>query len=126
MTVSAPRALARFNKVVTNRVQGIYAPWIAPWAVVHHRGRKSGREYSTPVFAFKSGDRLAIAVAYGGKSDWLLNALAAGEARITRVGRSYTWNNLELAPAEASGMSRVARLYAKPFGSMLVGDLKRL
>lgn len=126
MVIKAPRRLARFNKVVTNRVQGVYAPWIAPWAVVHHRGRLSGREYSTPIFAWKSGDRLAIAVLYGRESDWLRNALAAGSARVTRVGRTYVWSGLELVPAELSGMSTVARLYARPFGTMLVGRLTRV
>jgi len=125
MTVAAPRRLARFNKVVTNRVQGVYAPWIPPWAVIHHRGRRSGREYSTPVFAWKSGHRLAVAVVYGAESDWLRNALAAGSARVTRAGRTYEWTGLEYVDAESSGMSRVARAYARPFGSMLVGDLTR-
>ena len=126
MTVSAPRWLARFNRVVTNRVQGVYAPWIAPWAVIHHRGRRSGREYSTPVFAWKSGERLAVAVAYGDESDWLRNALAAGSVRVTRVGKTYTWTALRVMPAEGSGMSAVARAYSRPFGSMLVGDLTRV
>lgn len=123
MTVSAPRRLARFNKVVTNRIQGLYAPWVAPWAVIHHRGRRSGREYSTPVFAWKSGNRLGVAVVYGAESDWLLNALAAGSARVTRAGRTYTWTGLHVVPARSSGLSAVARAYAKPFGSVLVGEL---
>ncbi|HSV39192.1 MAG TPA: nitroreductase family deazaflavin-dependent oxidoreductase [Nocardioidaceae bacterium] len=125
MTVAAPRGLARFNKVVTNRIQGLYAPWIAPWAVIRHRGRRSGREYSTPVFAWKSGNRLGVAVAYGAQSDWLLNALAADSARVTRAGRTYTWSGLHVVPAAESGMSAVARGYTKPFGSMVVGDLTR-
>ena len=125
MTVAAPRGLARFNRVVTNRVQGVYAPWVAPWAVIHHRGRRSGREYSTPVFAWKSGNLLGVAVAYGGESDWLLNALAAGSARVTRVGKTYAWSGLHVVPAESSGLSPVARTYAKPFGLVLVGELTR-
>ena len=125
MALTAPRWLARFNKVVTNRVQGVYAPWVAPWAVIHHRGRTSGREYSTPVLAWRSGDRLAVAVVYGAESDWLRNALAAGSVTVTRAGRSYTWSELEVVPANASGMSAVALLYARPFGSMRVGELAR-
>lgn len=124
-TRSAPRSLARFNKVVTNRIQGIYAPYVAPWAVIHHKGRRSGRDYATPVFAWKSGNRLAVAVLYGGRSDWLRNALAAGSAEVTRRGRSYSWTGLHVVDVESSGMSVVARAYARPFGSMLVGDLTR-
>jgi deazaflavin-dependent oxidoreductase (nitroreductase family) len=123
MTVALPRWLARFNKVVTNRVQGVYAPWIPPWAVIHHRGRRSGREYSTSLLAWKSGNQLAVAVAYGGNSDWLLNSLATGSARVTRVGKTYTWSGLHVVPAESSGLSGVARAYSKAFGSVLVGEL---
>ena len=34
-----PRSLARFNKKVTNRIQGLWAPWLPPWAVIIHKGR---------------------------------------------------------------------------------------
>ena len=41
--------LARFNKVVTNPIQRRYAGRIPPFAIVEHVGRKSGRQYRTPV-----------------------------------------------------------------------------
>lgn len=125
MTLSAPRSLARFNKVVTNPIQGIYAPYLPPWAVIHHQGRRSGRDYATPVFAWKSGHRLAVAVVYGERSDWLRNALAAGSVEVTRRGRFDAWTGLHVVDVQSSGMSAVARIYARPFGSMLVGDLSR-
>jgi hypothetical protein len=30
------RGAARFNRLVTNRIQGLYA-WLLPWAVILHR-----------------------------------------------------------------------------------------
>jgi deazaflavin-dependent oxidoreductase (nitroreductase family) len=82
-----PRGLARFNKVVTNRVQGTYAWVLPPWAVVVHQGRRSGRFHRTPVLAFVRGDRLAVPVLYGEDSDWVRNLLAAGRGELIRLGR---------------------------------------
>ena len=82
-----PRSLARFNKKVTNRVQGRWAPWLPPWAVILHKGRKSGREYETPVLAFRSGPHLCVVLFYGDQAEWLRNVVAAGSAGVRRTGR---------------------------------------
>jgi hypothetical protein len=34
--MKAPRALARFNKRVSNPIQMAWAPWLPPFAVVEH------------------------------------------------------------------------------------------
>lgn len=39
----APRWVARANKNGLNRLTKFIAPWAPGWAVVIHRGRKSGR-----------------------------------------------------------------------------------
>jgi len=83
-----PRWLARFNKLVTNRVQGTYA-WLVPgWVVICHRGRNSGRLYRTPVNAYKRGDSLAVVLVYGERTDWVRNVLA-GDAQVVRTGRTH-------------------------------------
>ena len=70
--------MARFNRHVTNPIQGIYAWLLPPWAVIRHRGRRTGRVYRTPVIAFKRGRTFAVAVLYGERSDWVLNVLDGG------------------------------------------------
>ena len=82
------RGVARFNKRVTNRVQGVYAWLVPPWAVVLHRGRRSGRQYRTPLFAFRRGRTLVIALLYGEESEWLRN-LRKGGGRVVRAGRTF-------------------------------------
>jgi deazaflavin-dependent oxidoreductase (nitroreductase family) len=64
----------------------------APFAIVTHRGRVSGRVYATPVWAFGTHDGLVIALLYGARSDWAQNVLAAGHAQVKRSGtaREYT------------------------------------
>jgi deazaflavin-dependent oxidoreductase (nitroreductase family) len=82
------RRVARFNKRVTNRVQGVYAWLVPPWAVIVHRGRRSGRQYRTPLFAFRRGRTLVIALLYGEGSAWLGN-LRAGGGHVIRAGRTF-------------------------------------
>jgi deazaflavin-dependent oxidoreductase (nitroreductase family) len=87
--VPLPSWLARFNKTATNRVLGGPAGWVPPGAVVVHRGRRTGREYRTPVLAFPVADGLVIALTYGRRVDWLANVLAAGECQVVRRGRAH-------------------------------------
>ena len=67
------RRVARFNRSINNRVQGVYAWILPPWSVILHRGRRSGREYRTPVLAFRRGRVLIVALLYGTESDWVRN-----------------------------------------------------
>jgi deazaflavin-dependent oxidoreductase (nitroreductase family) len=84
-----PRALARFNKRITNRIQGQWAWLLPPYAVIIHTGRKSGRTYRTPVVASVADQQLLIGIMYGKQSDWVRNLLAAGRGEFVRRGRTY-------------------------------------
>ncbi|BBZ50769.1 hypothetical protein MHEI_24860 [Mycobacterium heidelbergense] len=61
--------------------------WYA--AAIHHTGRKSGKQYTTPVVAERVADGFVIPLPYGKQVDWLLNVLAAGRATISSQGESY-------------------------------------
>ena len=74
-----PKGLARFNLKVTNRLTGPFAHRLPGFAIVHHKGRKSGTERTTPVNLFRDGDDYVIALTYGRDSQWVKNVLAAGE-----------------------------------------------
>ena len=54
--------------------------------LILHRGRRSGRQYRTPVMAFKLDRTLVIALLYGEESQWLRNLSAAGGGYIIRAG----------------------------------------
>lgn len=87
------RGLARFNRVVTNRLSRPLAGLLPGFAVIVHRGRKSGAEYRTPVNAWVGEDDVIVALTYGRNTDWMKNLTVAigGEVvagRTTyRVGR---------------------------------------
>lgn len=108
MTLS--RRVARFNKLVNNRIQGLYAWLLPPWAVILHRGRRSGRQYRTPVLAFKRDRLLVIALLYGEKSDWLRNVHADG-GYVIRAGRTFRVDSPHvIGTSEATVLSRLSPL----------------
>ena len=111
------RGVARFNKRVTNRIQGLYAWLVPPWSVILHRGRRSGNEYRTPLFAFRRDRTLVIALLYGEESEWLRN-LRAGGGRVVRAGRTYVVGSPEIVETEAAvevlaRLSPPARAYCR-------------
>ena len=57
-------------------------------AIIVHKGRSSGRDYRTPVFAFPTDEGFAIALTYGHDVDWLKNVQAAGNCMLIRKGRA--------------------------------------
>lgn len=86
------RRLARLNRVGLNRLTIAIAPWAPGWAVVVHRGRKSGRTYRTPLWVFRKrghADEFVIALTYGRTTQWLRNVLAAGGCELESRGRRY-------------------------------------
>jgi len=80
-----PPALERFQIKYMNPLMRPFSKWMPGFAVIKHRGRTSGKDYETIVTAYREGNVLAIGLIHG-KTNWVKNVLAAGEADI-RVGR---------------------------------------
>lgn len=58
-------------------------------AQVRHVGRRSGRTYTTPVSARRSGDTVVIALTFGNQSDWSRNLRSAGGGSVRIEGADY-------------------------------------
>ena len=58
-------------------------------AQIRHVGRRSGRTYTTPVSARRTGDLVMIALTFGNQSDWVRNVRAAGRSSIRIEGGDY-------------------------------------
>jgi deazaflavin-dependent oxidoreductase (nitroreductase family) len=84
-----PRWLARFNHHVTNHILGPLAYRIPGWGIVVHAGRKTRHEYRTPVFVFRHGDRIVIALTYGRESQWVRNVISADGCGLETEGRTF-------------------------------------
>jgi deazaflavin-dependent oxidoreductase (nitroreductase family) len=88
--VLLPRWLARANRAGLNRGAKYVVPWVPPFALLIHRGRKSGRRYETPIMVFRHGREYLIALTYGGDhTDWVKNVVAAGGCELRLAGRAH-------------------------------------
>jgi deazaflavin-dependent oxidoreductase (nitroreductase family) len=123
------RRVARFNKVVNNRVQGVYAWLVPPWAVILHRGRRSGRSYRTPVLAFRQEQALVVALLYGEDSDWLRNLRAARGGRVVRMGRTFELGEPRVLDtsmaAELARLPPLARAYCRLADKQVLAEIGR-
>lgn len=78
-------------------------------SVIRHRGRKSGTAYETVVTTYRTGNQLAIALGHG-KTDWVKNVLAAGEADVRLFRREVHVVNPRIVPAGSGDASLPAAL----------------
>jgi deazaflavin-dependent oxidoreductase (nitroreductase family) len=79
--------VARLNRIGLNRLARHVVPWLPGFGLLHHRGRRSGLAYSTPICVFRRGRGLVVALTYGSESDWVRNVLAAGQCDIDMQGQ---------------------------------------
>lgn len=118
-----PSWLAKVNKRVVNPIQGLWAPWLPPWAVIVHRGRRSGTEYRTPVLAARSGSSLYVTLYYGSRAQWVRNLRAAGGGEVIRRGRRRRIANVRIVESPtAEPLPRAMRVAAR-WMPILVADL---
>ena len=92
-------------------------------AVIKHRGRTSGKSYETVVTAYRKGDVVAILLAHG-KTNWVKNVLAAGEADIHLSRQDLHLTNPRIVPAGTDDptLPGVARRGARKTG-VFVADV---
>jgi deazaflavin-dependent oxidoreductase (nitroreductase family) len=74
--------------------------WYA--AAIRHTGRRSGKQYATPVVAERFAGGFVIPLPYGTRVDWLQNVLAAGHATVSSQGESYDVVQPEVIDAAAA------------------------
>ena len=67
-------------------------------SVVRHVGRRSGRNYKTPVVAVEHDDSFLIALPYGERTDWMKNVLASGKATVVTHGQAYEVDQAQVIP----------------------------
>ena len=99
-----PRSVARFNRLVTNPIQRVWAGRLPGFAIVEHVGRRTGRRYRTPVNVRRQSHGFTIALTYGAETDWVRNVLAAGGGHV--IYRSERINFTE--PTIATGSDVLA------------------
>jgi deazaflavin-dependent oxidoreductase (nitroreductase family) len=106
-----------------NPVVGKVARYLPGFAVIKHRGRKSGTAYETVVNAFRKGDVFAVALAHG-KTNWVKNVLAAGEADVRVFRRDIHITNPRVLPegTDDPTLPQIARRAGRQLG-IFVADI---
>lgn len=87
------RSIARLNRIGLNRVTRHLGGWMPGFGVVIHRGRKSGKEFRTPVNVFVRDGLYVFALTYGRNSDWVKNVLAASGGEIQTRRSTFRMTN---------------------------------
>ena len=83
-----PRAVAKFNRRITNPLAVRFGGWAPLNGTLEHVGRKSGKTYQTPLNIFETADGFVIPIGYGLESHWVQNALAGGPLTVHKAGRT--------------------------------------
>jgi len=127
------RAVAATARVINPLVARFAGSSVFPlYGLIRHRGRRSGRAYSTPVVARRVRGGFIIPMPFGSEADWFQNIQAAGGCVVRWKGVEYAlvapevvgwgqaraaFNPLERALAPRLGISRFARLRDAPAAS---------
>ena len=75
---------------------------IGVWGVVHHRGRRSGRIFATPVALGAVRDFFNVPLPYGEGTDWCRNLIAAHGGAISNRGHEYAVTEPRVVSVEAA------------------------
>lgn len=118
-----PPALENFQIKYINPLMTPISRKLPGMSVIKHTGRTSGKEYETPVTAYRKGNTLAIGLIHG-KTNWVKNVLAAGEADILVSRADLHLVNPRVLPAGTVDRSLplFARLMARKTG-VFVADI---
>jgi deazaflavin-dependent oxidoreductase (nitroreductase family) len=121
-----PYRLAHVNRRVTNPILRPVARWVAPLAIVEHRGRRSGQVYRTPVLAFCRDGTVTIVLSYGDRTQWVRNVIANDGADIVRRGRRSSLVNPRVVPiAERPPTSALERFAYRFADNVFTATLAR-
>ena len=81
------RFAARFVNPLVLLIAG--RRWMPIVGILHHRGRRSGRQYATPIGMRPLGNGFVIPRTFSDNAAWYQNVKVAGEGRITYLGGNY-------------------------------------
>ena len=119
-----PPWLERLQVKYMNPAMKPFTRYMPGASIITHRGRKSGKPYETVVTAYRKGNVLAIVLGHG-KTDWVKNVLAAGEADVQfSRNRVVHITNPRILPAgsDGDGLPFMARAQLRRIG-VFVGDI---
>jgi hypothetical protein len=126
-----PSLLARVTRDAARLTAPISRPFAGRrffplWAVVHHRGRSSGRSYAVPVAIRVRDDTVTIPLPWGDRTQWARNVVVADGCVIRWRGEDVdatrprilpfdeaadAFHPLQRAAMRAAGVTSVLRMH---------------
>lgn len=109
-----PRRLVNATAPVARALAG--RRWVPLWAIIRHRGRRSGTAYETPIAVVPTTDAaiVMIGLPWGPKTNWARNVVAADRASLRWKGR-----DVELVHPRIVDGAEAERLAKAPFRPVL-------
>lgn len=109
-----PRRLVNATAPIARALAG--RRWVPLWAVIRHRGRRSGTAYETPIAVVPTSDPAVVMIGlpWGVTTNWARNVVAAGGASLRWKGRE-----VELARPRIVDGAEAERLAKAPFRPVL-------
>jgi deazaflavin-dependent oxidoreductase (nitroreductase family) len=95
------------------------------FAVLTHRGRKTGKTYRIPIIAEPEDRGFVIALTYGRKTDWLANVFSAGGCSLRWKDREYLLTRPEYVDRE-TGLRAFPPLFRGGLRLLGIRDFIRL
>ena len=94
-TTSSPTRLAQLTRGLARATAPMSRPLAGRrhfplYALIRHRGRRSGRDYTTPVAVRATADAFVIALPWGAETQWVRNLIAAGGCTLKWRGEEHT------------------------------------
>ena len=107
-----PRRLVNATAPVARALAG--RRWVPLWALIRHRGRRSGTAYETPIAVVPTTDAsiVMIGLPWGAKTNWARNVLAAGDASLRWRGREVVLVNPRIV--DGAEAERIAKAPFRP------------
>jgi deazaflavin-dependent oxidoreductase (nitroreductase family) len=109
-----PRGLVNATAPIARALAG--RRWVPVWALIRHRGRRSGIAYETPIAVVPTTDAsiVMIGLPWGAKTNWARNVVAADGASLRWRGR-----DVELVHPRIVDGAEAARLARAPLRPVL-------
>ena len=82
-----PARLVKLTSPLARQLAG--RRWFPLWAVVRHRGRRSGKDYAIPVAVIATPSTFVVGLPWGPQTNWVRNVLVAGGCVIRWKAQEY-------------------------------------
>ena len=76
--------------------------WFPLWAVVHHRGRVTGRDLAVPIAVVATPDSFLVNLPWGARTNWVRNVQTAGGCTIRWRGADHRVTRPRILDAAAA------------------------